>query len=358
MIRLEVENLTVMFQNRRELFPALYKISFKLNAGETLGIWGHSGCGKSTVFKSLMALPMNEPGWIDGTALYNGIMISPMLDKYVDYNNNGLVRKNCLGFYRSHYSMVKNYLSSQWRAIFQEPIYSFIYDYPMNSQISNIIKHYSNLDSSSPQKYMEELNNILETLNLPLSKISSKKNIQLSGGECQRISFALSILGNPSLLFADEPTTAIDEATRASVIKILKDKIDSCKISMLIASHNRNEIISLADKIMVLCHGHAIEQFTKSEAIGAVVESYHPYTRKLWHSIGDNEDVYYWRHGVGDEIWQGGCIYYAECAFPQKDNRLSILCHKEMPPHFSINNGHSVACWLFKDYNVVSHNKK
>lgn len=346
MAQLEIKNLSVIYQTRRSLVSALHNVSFSLSSGGRLGLWGQSGCGKSTIMRALFGLPMDEPGWVTGEAWYDSKPVSPPVQRFVKFRADGVILKDNPGFYRAHRKLVRPHLGKNWRALLQEPIYSFERGQVMGRQIKAVLKHFAEQNSNRTSDLYDELDNTLSRLKLNLRKIGSHQNLQLSGGECQRIQLALNTVGQPRLLFADEPTTAMDDQTREIAIEILGEKIDAQKSSLLIASHNRKELLSLADDVLVMCKGMVVERFRKTKLRDGQADDFHPYTRRLWFGKFTMD-----KPGLPDTAIRGGqtvsgCPFVDDCPFPAKDRSLDKLCRNERPPFFKVGEHHTSSCWL------------
>jgi ABC-type dipeptide/oligopeptide/nickel transport system ATPase component len=365
---LEMKNFQVAFITPKALYFALSNISFSLERGKTIGLWGQSGCGKSTIMKALLGLPLETPGLINGEVFYRGKRITPEMHKYIryEYNNSGnkgskspkaekktspntlmSVRKNDVSFRKKQNKYLSSLLGHKWRAIFQEPIYSFEPDRYLGDQFDDIIGQLSKHEPGNKKLLNSELVELLEKLNINFNSIRSKSNLELSGGECQRIALALSLIGKPQLVLADEPTTMIDASTRNSIYNILLEKQKSMSFSMILASHNKNEIEKLADSIAVIYRGEVIERFTKDLHINKKPEYFHPYTRRLWFNQKlNNKATIIPSKQIKFSILQSGCPYAKECQFPLDNTKLSELCFKQKPPFFAHDDGHELACWL------------
>ncbi len=352
MPKLEIRNLFVAFQTRREMVRAVTDVSFQLDDGGSLGLWWHSGCGKSTIIKSILGLPIDGPGWTGGEVFYGDYRVSPEVSRYVTTGSKGMIYKDCMGFFRKHRKLLKPFLGSHWRSTFQEPIYSFDPRLPIGDQASRLLEHLSNDETGSNQYLTDEFESALQKFDLNPSQIRNRVNLELSGGECQRIQLALSIAGRPKLLLADEPTTAIDRDTRMKVNELLKEKMRGEGMGLLIASHNRDELLTLVDRIVVLCKGVVIERMDSKCLTDDSAESFHPYTRKLWFALGD-QDAQPCRSMLGTaESSLRGCPFVDECSYPESSADLRGRCRHERPPFFSLADGHDVSCWLFRNNNA------
>ncbi|MCH8922114.1 MAG: ATP-binding cassette domain-containing protein, partial [Planctomycetes bacterium] len=153
----------------------------------------------------------------------------------------------------------------------------------------------------------------LERLGLSVAKISGKKNIQLSGGECQRVALALSLIGTPKLLLADEPLTAMDPRMRQPAIKLLREKVDQ-GMMLVLASHNLPEMEALVDRLLVIYEGEVIEDIPNDRTDQGDTGYRHPHTQDL--SASPGAAALPGRAGHHDGAETCGCPYRAECRLP------------------------------------------
>jgi len=343
---LEVHNLSVAYSTSTGLARAISGITFSVPRGTALGLWGHSGCGKSTIMRALLGLPMDEPGWITGEAIFDNEPVSPNVRDYVRENGAG-IRKNVVGFTRRHQRLLRNVRGRRWRAIMQEPIYSFELKRTMGTQIEQAIAHLAGQARESAKDFLDQYCAIVSELDLPYDSFRHKYNLTMSGGECQRAALALNLIGNPRLLFADEPTTAMDIGTRFKANKLIRDRVATNGLSLLVASHNREELTSLVDHVYIMCRGVGVELFPKSALDKGSTEEFHPYTRELWfahHEAGIVEGI---DDNADCRLTARGCPYSARCSFARRDDKLRKQCEGESLPNFDLGRGHSVSCWLF-----------
>jgi len=343
---LEVHGLSVAYSTANGLVRAVSGITFSVPRGTALGLWGHSGCGKSTIMRALLGLPMDEPGWIAGEAMFDHQPVSPKVRDYVRENGAG-VRKNVVGFTRRHQQLLRNVRGKLWRAIMQEPIYSFELKRTMGTQIEQAIAHLARQARNSATGLLDQYCDIVGELDLPYNSFRHKYNLTMSGGECQRAALALNLIGSPQLLFADEPTTAMDILTRFKANKLIRDRVAKNGLSLLVASHNREELAALVDHVYIMCRGVGVESFPTSALDKASTEQFHPYTRELWfahHETGTVEGV---DDSADSHLMTRGCPYAAKCSFARRDDKLRRHCEGEPLPIFDLGDGHRVSCWLF-----------
>ncbi|MDF1545225.1 MAG: ATP-binding cassette domain-containing protein [bacterium] len=344
---LRVEKLSVAYRTSRHLVRAVSDVSFSVERGKILALWGHSGCGKSTIMKALLGLPLDDPGWVGGQAWFNGEPVSPIADNYIAHKQDGSIRKDSLGFYRQQQKLLKPLLGVSWRTVLQEPIYSFEMSRLMDVQVRNSIRHMTNNGKGRFDALLGEFSSYLEKLDLTLDYLEDRVNLQLSGGECQRIGLAMNLVGNPGLMLVDEPTTAMDNQTRQVANQIIREKVKSSGMSVLLASHNRDELLALADSIVVLCSGEVVERFDRKIMDGTDVNAFHPYTRKLWFSFDAGEIS---ARGAGAEVGspKKGCPFVRECPIAGADSVLREKCAAQKPELRAVSGDHEIACWALE----------
>ncbi|GAB4252873.1 MAG: ABC transporter ATP-binding protein [Vicingaceae bacterium] len=255
---LEVKNLVTEFRTEEETVKAVDDISFTLNKGETIGIVGESGSGKSVTSLSIMRLIPNPPGKIThGNILF--------------HNKEGIVDLvNC-----SEKEM-RSYRGNDIAMIFQEPMTSLNPVYTCGDQVAEaIILHQKVSKAEAKQKTIE----LFKQVELPRpDKIYDAYPHQISGGQKQRVMIAMAMSCNPSILIADEPTTALDVTVQKTILELMNDLQLKHNMGILFITHDLGVIAELADKVIVMYKGKIVEQ-------GSVWDIFtnpqHPYTKGL-----------------------------------------------------------------------------
>lgn len=232
---LDVKNLNVAFKDKNKDIPILQDISFSLDENECLGILGESGSGKSISWKAISGL-LDENFDISGEVLFK--------EKYP------LLEKNHLR-------------GSEITAIVQNPMTSFDPLFTIQNQMTETFLTHKNM---SKQEAIELSLKMLDKMMIKDGKSVLKKYPhELSGGMLQRIMIGIAIALNPSLLIADEPTTAIDSLNQIEVLRELKELRQKEKLSMIFISHDLHVLSLIADRILVFQNGKIIERGTKDE---------------------------------------------------------------------------------------------
>jgi peptide/nickel transport system ATP-binding protein len=256
---LKVSNLSTHFRTERGIVKAVDDVSFTLKRGETIGIVGESGSGKSVTALSLMQLIPNPPGKIaHGTIEFNhpekGIINLLELNKQEMQNERG------------------NSISM----IFQEPMTSLNPVYTCGDQVMEAIQLHQKVSGKEAKKRTIAL---FEKVELPRPEaIFNSYPHQISGGQKQRVMIAMAMSCNPSILIADEPTTALDVTVQARILELMQQLRDENNMGILFITHDLGVVAEIADKVIVMYQGKIVEQ-------GSVFEIFnnpkHPYTKGL-----------------------------------------------------------------------------
>jgi peptide/nickel transport system ATP-binding protein len=256
---LEVKNLKTVFKTEAGDVTAVEDISFKIKRGETLGIVGESGSGKSVTALSIMKLIPNPPGQITGgNILFNSpskgiIDIASLSEKEMQYERGNEIAM-----------------------IFQEPMTSLNPVFTCGDQLMETILIHKRANYEEAKRLTIEL---FEKVELPRPEdIFYSYPHEISGGQKQRVMIAMAMSCNPSLLIADEPTTALDVTVQAKILDLMRHLRDENDMSIIFITHDLGVVAEIADKIAVMYHGKIVEQ-------GSVWDIFsnpqHPYTKSL-----------------------------------------------------------------------------
>jgi len=315
---LEVKNLITIFDTDEGHLPAVDGISFSLGRGETLGMVGESGCGKSVTALSIMGLISPQQGRIaEGEILFEGRDLARL--------NQGQMRK-----------IRGNRISM----IFQEPMTSLNPVFTIGDQIMEAIVLHRRVDREQARSETREL---LELVGIPVPEVRMKEYpFQLSGGIRQRVMIAMAISTQPSLLIADEPTTALDVTIQAQILDLLSRLKHRLDMSMLLITHNLGVVAEVASRIVVVYAGRVLEE---APAERLFTDARHPYTVGLLGSIPRldlRRRRLYTIPGATASLLDPprGCRFHPRCgqAMPR--------CRLEEPGLFSVGPGHMARCWL------------
>ncbi|CAG35907.1 dipeptide/oligopeptide/nickel ABC transporter permease/ATP-binding protein [Desulfotalea psychrophila] len=316
---LRIENLTVVAADEKHTTKIVSEISLAVRNGETMGIIGESGCGKSITAMSILKL--TEPNiYIDkGHIDWGNICLSEL--------SESSLRKIC---------------GKEIGMIFQEPMTSLNPVFTIKQQLSAPIRLHLGLSKTGiHQRCIRLMQDV--GIKDPEKTLKSYPH-ELSGGMCQRVAIAIAISCDPQLLIADEPTTALDVTIQAQILGILKKLIHTNHMALLIISHDMGVIASLSENITVMYGGEIVEQDTRDNIIE---QASHPYTKKL---IGAAEELY---DGTDELTLVRGNVplpgdNIIGCKFAPRCTLSTQKCHTEHPPLTQKEDGAgTVRCWNY-----------
>ncbi len=314
---LEINDLHTRFHTGDGVVPAVDGVSFRLLEGETLGLVGESGCGKSVTALSILRLIPRPPGEISGgPLLFRGEDLLAKSEKEMRK-----IRGNAISM------------------IFQEPMTSLNPVFTCGFQIMEAIQLHQRLDKARAR---ERAIDMLRVVGIP----SPEQRVdeyphQLSGGMRQRVMIAMALSCNPALLIADEPTTALDVTIQAQILELIGRLRREFKMSVLIITHDLGVVAEVADHVAVMYAGKVVEYATVNEIFARPL---HPYTQGLLTSIprlgGELERLQVIPGVVPSPLdFPSGCRFHPRC--PLADAR----CRTEEPPLVPHADGHLAACW-------------
>ena len=322
---LEVKNLKTSFKIGKKWVPAVEQVCFHVDPGETLGIVGESGCGKSVTSMSIMRLLPKATTKIEADEIIlNGKNIANYSDKEM-----AQVRGTGIGM------------------IFQDSMTSLNPVKTIGKQLDEaFIVHHSCDKNEAKNRSIE----MLTKVGIPSpEKRYGEYPHQLSGGMRQRVMIAMALAQNPSLIIADEPTTALDVTIQAQIMELMKEMKEKTGVSIMLITHDMGVVAEMADKIMVMYAGMVIEYATAREIFK---DPKHPYTKGLLASIPRKDkdiDRLYTIEGTVPSLTSmpKGCRFCDRCP------RAMEKCRNEQPPMYQFGE-RSVRCFLYEDKGGVS----
>jgi oligopeptide transport system ATP-binding protein len=319
---LKVENLHVHFPVKKGILikktvaviKAVDGVSFSLNAGETLGLVGESGCGKTTTGRAILKLI--EP--TSGNIIYKGNNIATYSQK----------------------EMMP--LRREMQMVFQDPYASLNPRMPIIDIVTDpLIEHHIITNNQKQEKATQ----LLETVGLD-PRYMNRFPHEFSGGQRQRIGIARSLALNPKLLICDEPIAALDVSIQAQVINLLQDLQEQMGLSYLFIAHDLSVVRHISDRIVVMYLGKIMETATKKELF---MNPLHPYTKVLLSSVPTADPINERKRKRIELVGEipsplnkpKGCSFSTRCPFAK------TICHQIEPKTVSITQDHSVACHLY-----------
>jgi oligopeptide/dipeptide ABC transporter ATP-binding protein len=256
---LEVNNLKTYFYTRGGVVKAVDDVSFSLQAGETLGIVGESGCGKSVTALSIMHLIASPPGRIVGGE--------------INFDGENILKKN-----RDELTELRG---SKISMIFQDPMTSLNPVFTVGYQIAETVKRHSK-DMSNDRAWKRAVE-MLDLVHIPDAKRRAKSYPhEFSGGMRQRVMIAVALACNPQLLIADEPTTALDVTIQAQILELMKSLSHEFDTAVMMITHDLGVVAGTCQRVNVMYAGHIVESATVQQIFSTPA---HPYTTGLLESI-------------------------------------------------------------------------
>lgn len=318
---LEVEGLTVAFPSapKRGWSAVVRDLSFEVARGEVLGLVGESGSGKTMTAYAVLGILPPQARRLAGSIRLDGEEIS------------GLPR-----------SALQRIRGGRIAMVFQEPAAALNPAQTIGTQIREAVRLHQAVDRGSAQRKVIEL---LDAVAMPdASRRARLYPHELSGGQCQRAVLAMALAGEPELLIADEPTTALDVTVQAQILRLLLELRRQLGLAILLISHDLGVIAEVCDRVVVLYAGELAE---KAPASDLFERPAHPYTRALLAATP--------RLGTGGQLRRlqsipgrvpdssasrSGCLFAPRC------DSAFARCHLEAPPEYAVSGGHSARCFL------------
>lgn len=318
---LSIRNLRTYFHTDDGLAKAVDGVSFDLKEGETLGIVGESGCGKSVTALSILRLLPDGVGVIEGgEILFEGRDIVKVSDKEIRS-----IRGNKISM------------------IFQEPMTSLNPAYTCGNQIVEVLKTHRDISSADAKTKAIE---ILKSVGIPSPEQRFKEYPhQLSGGLRQRVMIAIALACEPKVLIADEPTTALDVTVQAQILELIKSLQVKYNMSMILITHDLGVVAETCDRVIVMYASKIVEEGLAAEVFN---EPKHPYTQALMESIPKlnekRERLYTIEGSVPSSLeYNTGCHFSNRCMYSDEK------CAAEEPGLTILSETHSASCFKIKE---------
>ena len=321
-VLLSVENLKTHFKTYRGLVKAVDGVYYQIDGGETVGVVGESGCGKSVSMLSIMQLIPNPPGKIvDGKVIFEG-------QDLLKYEAKGDVMSSIRG--------------NKITMVFQEPMTSLNPVLSIGRQMTESLEIHLFMDKTTAK---ERAIDMLKRVGIPAAELRMNDYPhQFSGGMRQRVMIAMALSCNPKILIADEPTTAVDVTTQAQLLELMKEKVTGSNTAMIIVTHSLGVVARYVQKIYIMYAGRIVEQ-GPSKAIFS--QPRHPYTIGLLKSVPRLGETRASRKLVTIRGLPPNLIDMPPtCAFLPRCSYKVEKCAKEpWPPLIRIGDEHYAACF-------------
>jgi oligopeptide/dipeptide ABC transporter ATP-binding protein len=319
---LSLRNLCTYFQTDEGIVKAVDGLSFDLHKGETLGLVGESGCGKSVTNLSIMKLIPSPPGRIvAGEALFKGRNVFELSER--DLRK---LRGNDISM------------------IFQDPMTSLNPFLRISTQLIETIRLHQGLSKTAARAKAVEA---LAMVGIPNAerRVDSYPH-QFSGGMRQRVMIAMALLCRPTVLIADEPTTALDVTIQAQILDIIKELSSRLGTSVILITHDLGVVAGMCDNVCVMYAGRVVE---KSPVAELFRDPKHPYTQGLIRSVPrvDRRNA---ERLVSIQGQPPNLIGLPDCCpfYPRCESAMDV-CRISYPAAETIAEGRSVSCWLYKN---------
>lgn len=321
MALLEIQDLHTVFDTDRGVVRAVDGVSFSIERGETLGVVGESGCGKSVTALSVMRLVQKPTGRIESGDIRFG-------------------EQSLLALSEAEMRKVRGCTISM---IFQEPMTSLNPVYTVCNQLSeSMILHQGMNKKTARQRAIE----ILDIVGIPnaRSRIDEFPH-QFSGGQRQRIMIAMALACNPDLLIADEPTTALDVTVQAQILDLMNALKKEFGSSVMLITHSLGVVAETAQRVVVMYAAKVVEE---APVRPIFKDPLHPYTRGLLASIPRMDETKE-RLSVIPGIVPSPLNFPKACRFHDRCPECFDKCTELEPPLFVMQGGRKVRCWLFEN---------
>ncbi|AFK08034.1 MAG: ABC transporter ATP-binding protein [Thermotogae bacterium] len=314
---LTVENLKLYYYTSKGVVKAVDDISFTLKKGETLGLVGESGCGKTTTGFALLKMPTPPGKIVGGRIEVDGIDITPL-------------REN---------EMRRNIRWEKISMVFQGAMNTLTPVYTIGKQMMETLQEHREMERDEARKRIEKYLNLVGLS----GDIVKRYPHELSGGMKQRIAIATALFLEPKVIICDEPTTALDVIVQAQIINLLKDLKEKLDLSFIFITHDLATEAEVSDRIAVMYAGKIVEIGTNQQIYGEQGPC-HPYTKNLLAAtprLHERVSELSFIPGAPPDLLEppSGCRFHPRCSLAMDK------CKEEEPPLIEIEDEHMVACW-------------
>ncbi len=319
---LDIKELVVEYRTEDGVVQALNGLDVAIMPGETHGLVGETGAGKTTTGLGILKLIPNPPGVVvSGEIFLDGKSVQEATEKEME--------------------AMRGYDVSM---IFQDPMTSLNPVMTVEEQIAEVYELHEKITDKDALKKSHE---ILELVGIPSSRGNEYPH-QFSGGMKQRVVIAMALAGNPKLLIADEPTTALDVTIQAQVLDMMKELKEKYNTAMLMITHDLGIVAEICDKVSVIYAGRIVEQ---GNLVDIFDNTRHPYTEGLFNSLPNLADRTQKLKPIKGLMpdpsdLPTGCPFHPRCDYAMD------ICSKEKPPRVFRNQEHYAECHLYNEDNI------
>lgn len=313
---LSIRNLDVRYTSDSGTVQAVSGLNLDVREGQTLGLVGETGAGKTTMAMSIMRLIASPPGKITGGEIF--------------FEGTDLLKTSD--------SVMRKVRGGKIAMIFQDPMTSLNPIMPVDEQVAEMIALHNKV---SKQESLKRALAMLETVGIQPDRAGEYPH-QFSGGMKQRVVIAIALACNPALLIADEPTTALDVTIQAQVLELMKNLKKKFNTAMIMITHDLGIVAETCDHVAIMYAGRVVEQ---ADTISLYNDPRHPYTKGLFASIPNVEEE---RESLAvipglppePTNMPPGCPFHPRCSHAME------RCKVEAPKPVTVGDGHMVACFL------------
>ncbi len=316
---LSIEHLTVFLQKKRQHYPVVDDISFSIEKGETLALVGESGCGKTmTGLAILQILP-------EVVSIKSGSSIIFQGDDLLTYSEKQL------RFLRG----------KKIAMIFQDPMSALNPVYTIGNQMLEIVELHLSMEGEEAE---DRIVMALSEVGIPTPKqLLSAFPHQISGGMKQRVMIAMTLLCEPDLIIADEPTTALDVTIQAQILHLLQQLQQKKGVAILLITHDMGVVAEMAHRVLIMYGGHIVEE---GDVNALFSHPLHPYTKGLFASRITTSTLPGELHPIRGSVpgvteWPQGCRFHPRCPYCMEK------CRRGKVSRFLPEENHTALCWLY-----------
>ena len=326
---IDVENLSVVIDRDEGVVRPLNGVSFRIDAGQAVGIVGESGCGKTMTSNALLRILPPAAEITSGHIRYRRKLDEQVVDlATIDSNSDEM----------------RHIRGGDISMIFQEPMTAFSPVHTIHNQIAEMIQLHDPMDDQAARRRVVELLDLVG-ISGPVERADDYA-FQLSGGMRQRAMIAMALASKPRLLIADEPTTALDVTVQARVLKLIQRLQRELGLALMLITHDLGVIAHTVEYVYVMYLGQVIEE-------GPVVEIFdnpaRPYTQALLHSIPSLTNKSKRLEPIEGSVPSAfalptGCPFHTRCT-----KQVGDICKRQMPAHTQVGKGHFASCFIHTD---------